>query len=97
MTWKVYLHWAAFLGLKLPYTRKGLHCQGGPECVDLQYKTQLIKPQQRNVLKKMIGMKRKPFLKVPKAITTCTLTFSIFINSSRKEMPDQKPCRKKTG
>ena len=71
---EVYLHWAASQGLRLPNTRRGLRWQGGPECVDLQYKTQLIKPQQKKVLEKMIGMKRKPFLKVPKAITTCTLT-----------------------
>lgn len=45
----------------------------------------------------MIGMERKPFSKVPKAITTCTLTFSIFVSSSGKGMPEQKLCRKETG
>lgn len=95
--WKIYLHWAAVLGFKLPNTRKGLRQQRGPKCVDLQCKIQLIKTQQKKALEKMIGMERKPFSKVPKVITTCTLTFSIFISSSRKEMPEQKLCRKKTG
>lgn len=44
----------------------------------------------------MISTERKPFSKVPKTITTCTSTFSIFVSSSRKEMPEQKLCRKKT-
>jgi hypothetical protein len=34
-------------------------------------------------------MVRKPFSEVTKAITTCTLTFSILLSSSGKEMPEK--------
>lgn len=92
IAWEAYFQWATVLGFKLPNTGKGL---AGRETPHVQ--TQLIKTQQKKALEKMIGTERKPFSKVPQTITTCTLTFSIFLSNSRKKMPEQKLCLKKAG